>query len=267
MYFMKLRKTLLLSLSVLTASLFFLASCDKSGTTSDRARMQVYLTDDPGDYEAVYIDVQDVRINTTTDAETGWVSLGNVHRGTYNLLTLVNDKDTMLADAEIPKGRIEQIRLVLGNENYVKVDGKMIKLETPSAQQSGLKLNIHQDANEGVLYKLLLDFDVAKSVHQTGNGKYMLKPTIRTMLEAIGGSIRGYVTPNTVQTAVLAIQGTDTVASTYSLNGGYIIKGLNAGAYNLHFLPTDTSFKTQVKTGINVGVNNVTTVDTVRLQK
>jgi hypothetical protein len=264
---MNLRKTLL-GVAVLTSSLFLFSSCDKSDATSkDKARMQVYLTDDPGDYEAVYIDVQDVRINITTDSTIGWVSLGNVQRGSYNLLTLVNDKDTMLADAEIPTGRVEQIRLILGSENYVKVDGKMIKLETPSAQQSGLKLNIHQDVNEGVLYKLLLDFDVAKSVHKTGNGKYMLKPTIRTMLQAIGGSIKGYVTPDSLQTSVLAIQGTDTVASTYSLNGGYIIKGLNAGTYNLHFIPTDSTFKTQVKTGVVVNTNNVTTVDTVRLQK
>lgn len=52
----------------------------------------------------------------------------------------------------------------------------MIKLETPSAQQSALKLNIHQPIQEGMLYKLLLDFDVAKSIHKTGNGRCVLKP-------------------------------------------------------------------------------------------
>jgi acyl CoA:acetate/3-ketoacid CoA transferase alpha subunit len=84
-------------------------------------------------------------------------------------------------------------------------------------------------------------------------------------MQAVGGSIKGAVTPENVQTSVLAIQGTDTVASTYSLNGGYLIKGLNAGSYDLHFLPTDATLGTQVKTGVTVSTGNLTLVDTVRL--
>jgi hypothetical protein len=228
------------------------------------ARMQVSLTDAPGDYEALYIDVQDIKINTTSDSVSGWSSLENVRRGTYDLLELVNGRDTLLADAVIPAGRVQQIRLILGNENYVKIEGKMLKLETPSAQQSGLKLNIHQEVNEGITYKLLLDFNVAKSVHLTGNGKYMLKPTIRTVLQAMGGNIKGTVAPDNMHTAVLVLQGADTVASTYTSQGGYMIKGLNAGTYDLHFLPGDTSLLKQMKTGITVNTGVVTTVDTVR---
>jgi hypothetical protein len=224
----------------------------------------VYLTDDPGDYEEVLIDVQDILINHSANDDE-WVSLNNVKRGSYDLLELVNDRDTMLADAELNSGKIEQIRLVLGPNNYVKANGATFKLETPSAQQSGLKLNIHQEVNGDIIYKLLLDFDVAKSIHKTGNGKFMLKPVIRTILEAAGGSIKGYIKPDSVQTAVLAIQGQDTIASTFSLQGGYLIKGLNSGTYDILFLPSDTTYKKQVKTGINVKINQVTIVDTVQL--
>ncbi len=127
-------------------------------------------------------------------------------------------------------------------------------------------MNIHQDINEGVLYKLLLDFDAARSLHRTGNGKYMLQPVIRTSFQAIGGSIKGFVLPNTIQTSVFAIQGTDTVSGTFTLNGGYMIKGLNAGTYNLSFVPSDTpTHKVQIKPGIIVNTNTVTTIDTVRL--
>jgi hypothetical protein len=157
--------------------------------------------------------------------------------------------------------------LILGSENYVQLKDQAdkIKLETPSAQQSGLKLNVHQDITNGVLYTLLLDFDVAKSIHQTGNGKYMLKPTIRTVLNAVGGSIKGYVKPNSFQTSVLAIQGSDTVASTYSDNGNYLIKGLGAGSYDLHFIPTDTTYKKQIKPLVGVTTGSVTVVDTITL--
>jgi hypothetical protein len=265
MYFMKLAKALSLSL-LATVILFFACSKNESGS-SGKARFQVRLTDAPGEYAAVYIDVEDIKINYSNDTANGWQSLPNVHAGEYDLLKLTNDDDTLLADAELNTGRIEQIRLILGTENYVVLKGQTnrIKLETPSAQQSGLKLNIHQDINSGVLYTLLLDFDVAKSIHQTGNGKYMLKPTIRTVLNAVGGSIKGYVKPNNFQTLVLAIQGADTPASTYTNSGNYLIKGLPAGNYDLHFVPTDATYQKQIKPTIGVTVGNVTTVDTVTL--
>jgi hypothetical protein len=48
-------------------SLTVLNSCKKNSTNDGNARLQVYLTDAPGDYEAVYIDVKDVQINVTGD--------------------------------------------------------------------------------------------------------------------------------------------------------------------------------------------------------
>ena len=113
-----------------------------------------------------------------------------------------------------------------------------------------------------------LDFDVARSIVEAGNsGKYILKPVIRTVLTAVGGNIKGFVLPDTVQTAVLAISGTDTVASTYTSAGSYSIRGIDAGTYSLHYIPVDTLFKKFVKDGVTVALGQVTTVDTVRLQK
>ena len=253
-----------------TSIIFYACSRSDKNVNSNKARFQVALTDDPGNYEAVYIDVQDVKINLTADTSGGWQSLANVHTGQYDVLKLVNDDDTILADAEINPGTVEQIRLVLGPNNFVKINGQMIPLETPSAQQSGLKLNIHQTVEAGLLYKLLLDFDVAKSIVKTGNSKYILKPVIRTTLEAAGGSIKGYVKPFNFQTAVLVFRGpNDTVASTYSslINGGYLVRGLNAGSYSLHFMPTDTMhYRDTVISGVNVTTGMVTVVDTTRLR-
>ena len=250
--------------------LFYACSKNDKGVSDGKARFQVALTDDPGNYEAVFIDVQDVKINLSTDTANGWESLANVHSGQYDVLKLVNDDDTILADAEINPGRVEQIRLVLGPNNFVKINGQMIPLETPSAQQSGLKLNIHQDVSAGIMYKLLLDFDVAKSIVKTGNNKYILKPVIRTTLEAAGGSIKGYVKPFSFQTLVRVFRGpNDTVTSTYSslIDGGYLVRGLNAGGYSLHFMPTDTlHYRDTVLTGVNVTNGMVTVVDTMRLR-
>jgi len=262
---------LVISALILTlVSLTVLNSCKKDETSNGNARLQVYLTDDPGDYEAVYIDVKDVQINVTGDSSNGWQSLQNVNAAAYDLLKLVNDDDTLLADANIPSGRLHQMRLILGTENYVKIQGtsQLIKLETPSAQQSGLKLNIQQDVLDGILYTITLDFDVAKSIVKTGNNKYILKPTIRTILNAAGGSIKGVVMPKTFQSAVYAVQGVDTVASTFTdPDGGYLLRGLAAGTYGVFYKPSDITYKDSLRTNINVLVNTITKIDTTFLHQ
>ena len=262
---------LVISALILTlVSLTVLNSCKKDEASNGNARLQVYLTDDPGDYEAVYIDVKDVQINVTGDSSNGWQSLKNVNAAVYDVLKLVNDDDTLLADANIPSGKLHQMRLVLGTENYVKIEGtsQLIKLETPSAQQSGLKLNIQQDVQDGILYTITLDFDVAKSIVKTGNNKYILKPTIRTILNAAGGSIKGVVMPKTFQSAVYAVQGVDTVASTYTdSDGGYLLRGLAAGTYGVFYKPSDVTYKDSLRTNINVLVNTITKIDTTFLHQ
>ena len=110
-----------------------------------------------------------------------------------------------------------------------------------------------------------MDFDASRSIVKTGNGKYSLKPVIRTSLEAIGGSIKGFVLPNSVSTAVYAVQGTDTITGTYTNSGAFMLKGLNAGTYSLAFVPADASYQKQTVNNVNVTVNHVTTIDTVRL--
>jgi hypothetical protein len=222
-----------------------------------------------GDYEAVYIDVKDVMYNVSGDTVNGWQSLQGVNAGVYDLLKLVNDDDTLLANAEIPSGKLHQLRLVLGTENYVKIEGttQLIKLETPSAQQSGLKLNVQMDTYDGILYTILLDFDVARSIVKTGNNKYLLKPVIRTILNAVGGTIKGVVMPLDFQTAVYAVQGVDTVASTFTApNGGYLIKGLPAGTYDVYYNPASVNYYDSLRNNIPVQFSTVTKIDTTFLR-
>jgi hypothetical protein len=259
-------------LVTVVAFLFFSAliiSCSKNDA-SDRgqARFQVFLTDDPGDYEAVYIDIQDVQVNFTGNGDNGWQSLEGVNKGIYDLLTLADNSDTLLADADIPSGRVYQLRLVLGTESYVKVNGTMVKLNSPADQQAGLILKIQQYISGGILFKVILDFDALKSIVFVDSSNYNLKPSIRTVFEFVGGSIRGYVRPKDFRTSVYAIQGTDTVASTLTgQEGGYTIKGIAEGSYSLFFNPQDSTHKDSLINGLYVVNKAVTVVDTIFLRQ
>ncbi|HEU5146748.1 MAG TPA: DUF4382 domain-containing protein [Chryseosolibacter sp.] len=170
------KRCLLFSLTIL--GLTFL-SCE----SEKNARIEVWLTDAPGDYQEVNIDLQAVEVHSSeTDSEKGWQSV-EITPQVYDLLKLTNGTETLLGDLELPVGKLAQIRLKLGEDNTVKVDDQIHPLETPSAQQSGLKIQMHQNLAEGVTYKVLLDFDAAKSVIETGTGGYLLSPVITVTSE------------------------------------------------------------------------------------
>jgi hypothetical protein len=86
------------------------------------------------------------------------------------------------------------LRLILGTNNTVVIDGISYELKTPSGQISGYKIKMDPQPLElGGLYRLIIDFDVSVSVHETGNGKYMLKPVVRGYLEPVVGAIAGTI--------------------------------------------------------------------------
>ncbi len=249
-------------LNVLVICAFaFLTGCSKTDTNKN-AELQVMLTDAPADYDAVLIDIQDVQIHVSeNDAEGSWQSL-EVNKGVYNLLDFRNGMDTVLAAMELPAGTISQMRLVLGPNNQIETGGELHNLETPSAQQSGLKFNINATLTGGVLYKLWIDFDAAHSIVHKGNGGYLLKPVLRTYSEAISGAISGNVSPAEALPYIMAISGPDTLGTYAADNGSFRITGVPAGTWNVKFNPKDPFADTTIK-DINVVNGIVTQMDTV----
>lgn len=256
----------LLFSGVLLAIVLASASCSKSSSSKD-SKLTVYLTDDPANYDAVWIDIRDIQVNTTTDAESGWQSLSVLRPGIYNLLKFRNGLDTLLASEELPAGRISQIRLILGSDNSVVIGGVSYPLQTPSAQQSGLKLNVHAELVAGIEYKLWIDFDASRSIVTTGNGKYILKPVIRTYTKATSGAIKGIVLPAVSVNMIYAIQNTaDTIGAAKPEfgTGSFLISGLNRGSYRIS-IDADGVLNDKTINNVSVSTGVVTDIGTVQL--
>lgn len=241
---------------ILMAGILIL-SCSEESKTS---RLEIRLTDAPGDYEEVNIDIQEVRVHASEgEQNNGWQSL-DIDKGVYNLLDFTNGLDTLLGAVELPVGRISQVRLILGNNNTLKENGQLHDLSTPSAQQSGLKLNVQAVLTEGITYTILLDFDVARSILKTGNGSYKLKPVIRAITEATSGAIEGTVSIPQSTPAVYAIHNQDTVGTSFANDlGKFMIKGVPAGTYTLSFAPA-TGYLIEDIDGVVVTTGSVTKV-------
>jgi hypothetical protein len=155
--------------------------------------LTIKLTDSPSAYDAVNVEILSMRANF----EDGWVDLPLENPGVHNLLQFVNGNTLILiGDTALAPGVITELRLILGSNNSVIVDGESYDLQTPSGQSSGYKIKMDPQLLEpGGVYTIVIDFDVSESIHQTGNGKYMLKPVCRGYLETAIGAIAGVVVP------------------------------------------------------------------------
>lgn len=247
-----------------------LLSCDKDEARSDvPATFEVRLTDAPAPYEEVNVDIQSISIHINSDELSGWQERALDAPGAYNLLDFQNGLDTLLISETFPVGNISQIRLILGNDNTLVKDGVTYDLETPSAQQSGLKININADLNPGVAYKLWLDFDATRSIVEKGNGGYSLKPTLRAYSEATGGSLKGIVSPVEAEASVWAVLGTDSLMTYPNENGEFLIAGMMEGGDWKVLVDANeaTGYQDKIMENINIVSGEVTNLDTIALMK
>jgi hypothetical protein len=215
----------------LSLLVFMIPACNKDD--NEKAHLSVRMTDAPANYNAVMVDVQGVEVT----GDGGTIVMLNANKGIYNLLDFTNGLDTLIATGDLDAGTISQIRLILGDNNSVVVDNVVYHLTTPSADQSGLKLQIHQTFEAGVSYYVLLDFDANQSIVSKGNGEYQLKPVIRTINAAISGSIKGSISPISLGTTVTATSNGVVYSTVANLNGYFMIAGLPAGTYSITVTP------------------------------
>ncbi|TRZ46442.1 carbohydrate-binding protein [Robertkochia solimangrovi] len=240
----------------------------------ETANLRIHLTDAPGDYDAVYVDIQDVLVNYGAIEEGeeensgGWQSIGNIEAGVYNLLELTGGISVVLADNEVPAGKISQIRLLLGENNSVEIDGEMMDLDTPSAMQSGLKIKVNETLEPGYTYDFLLDFDVDKSivVEAGGSGKYNLHPVLYASTIATSGKIQGAITPFDFQVMASVVVGEETISAYTDENGIFVLNGVPAGTYDVLITPDPASgYNETIIEGVIVVNGDLTETDAVTL--
>jgi hypothetical protein len=214
-------------LPLLLAAVLLPVSCDDGGTGPEEgnATLSVYLTDAPGDVQAVWVELIGL---TAQGGEGGPVELLSEPTDLILLTDLVGTVQLLNRSSIFDPTTISQLRLVVGDAVlqskegtvYVKGDptlpagfeeATLGELQCPSCSQSGIKVKIPNDeieVEEGTA-ALVLDFVVSQSFgHKAGNsGKWVMHPVIHgtlvgdengdgEVLDDLGlaGSISGTVT-------------------------------------------------------------------------
>lgn len=254
-----------LSLLTVLIGVFAFTACN-TNSGSGTGTMKISLTDAPAAYDQVNIEIRQVLVNQDEDAEepdtngedndegeedNGWYSILDDSM-TVNLLDYQHGATLELGETELEAGQYNQVRLILGDNNTVVIDGETYFLNTPSAQQSGYKLLVNANVEEGQVYELVIDFDASQSIVETGNGNYILKPVLRTVDLEEEASISGTVLPVEAEPFVYAIVDQDTVGTQPDDEGNFKLVGLEDATYNVSFNPTNDAYADSLVEGIEL---------------
>lgn len=264
----------LMTLLAIPAMLLLYPGCRKDNNNAAHPNTQMYMRmmDAPSPYafSEVNVDVTGVEVNITSleNGQAAWYTL-NAHAGVYNLLDLANGMDVLIGDAYVPPGMITQVRLKLGPNNTVTdISGHTQALTIPSGNESGLKINVHEQLVSGSPFTMYLDFDAAQSIHQTGNGTYIMNPVLRGFVTMNTGTVIGSVSVIATGIAVKleSVSNPNVVYMSYATNnsGRFMLRGIAQGKYTLKAYAADTDIPVVVS-DVEVTEGNTTDVGLVVL--
>ena len=278
------------------ASVLFIA-CSKStssggGTTSGSGTQSIslFMTDGPGMYNHVYLDIKSISVLVDTSTNTRrhdgddwdrfgarngkpdssfvWDSLG-VKAGVYDLLQLRNGVDTLLATSNIAAGSVRLIRINLGTNNSVMKDSVTYPLQIPVGAPTYILVKLmgneweHFAVNSS---RLWIDFDIMRSIVFYNNTHYLF-PFIRTFIVSKTGSISGRILPEDALPEAVSIFGSsDTSYALPNREGNFKVRGLKDGTYRVHISAANGYRDTTINNVIISNASNVS-ISTVMLHK
>jgi Domain of unknown function (DUF4382) len=257
----------------LLAAALSLAACGGGGggiggTGSAEGTLRLAITDAPAcGYDAVNITIEKLRVHQSAgagDGDAGWSEIVLAPARRIDLLELRNGVLEELGQTSLPAGRYTQLRLVLAANgatapfanSVVPSGGSEAALSTPSAQQSGIKLNVDIEVAAGQVADFVLDFDACRSVVRAGNsGRYNLKPVISVIprLADAGMRVLGHVDRSVATSAThvsLQSGGVPVKTTTPDANGSFVLYPVPLGSYDL--VLTAAGRVTAVMTGVPV---------------
>lgn len=214
-------RKLSLILAIAAVFVFAFVACDKDND-GQTGRVLLSITDAPIDTDGitgVFITFTEIQYHISGN---NWASFPDFEGPrTFNLLDLTRGETDLLGDLELEAGKYTQLRFILDAPSYGQEppsnpgcylefeNGETQPLFVPSGAQTGYKAVGTFEVPANGTVEVTADFDVRRSVVKAGaSGKYILKPTIRLVVNDQSGTIKGNVfnIPDNTQIVVYAYE-------------------------------------------------------------
>jgi hypothetical protein len=124
--------------------------------------------------------------NTTEDggSQAGWMSVFHDDAGVHvDLMDASGARAAFLGEADLEAGDYQQIRITVKEAFGVNASGAQVPITVPSKT---LKFVRSFEVEGGMETRIVLDFDLERSLKQSGNGQWRLTPVIgKTFVEVL----------------------------------------------------------------------------------
>lgn len=271
--------------ALLAASIFVLATgCKKEdiapgdmNNPGEPGTFRVAMTDSPGDYEA--LDVEILKVEAYLDGQ-GWVSL-NDSAQMVSVLSLTNGVQTQLSAesrAQVQVGTYSMVRLTFGSNNTLDLNtaatlelggvnvsaNGLLSLAYSGEKQITIAIDEEVSAESGA--EVLIDFDVANSIVQSGN-QYFIQPALSVIHDAKTG-VRGHV-EGAASAMVSLSNESGEFHSAINAQGDFLVRGMEDGIYELSVMPGRIGESTEAMEpkkieGVVIASGEITSVGTIQ---
>ena len=289
---MKTNKLFLGLASLVLALAVFLTACTKNGVTASSGNLSVYLTDGPGEYDSVFIDITKVEVKVDNDSlhkhrdDHGkddddrddhekrkdsygeWVDI-SFTPAIIDILSLRNGVETKLGDANIAAGTVRKIRITLGSRNRVVKDSVSYPLELRNETNNLLYVKLydkHRQRRADSSTKVWVDFDIASSISEK-DGRFFLRPVLRPFCNDNFGEVEGKVLPLEAKAVVRITDGAGfNGVALPDRKGEFKLRGLETGTYTVTVEGIAPYLKETI-TNVSVTKGKETELKTITLKK
>lgn len=269
-------------------------ACNKSTSVENGPGIQqvnFMLTDGPGSYDNVFIEIKSLQIVIDTAKEgsrkrdtCNWDHIGShresrrdsglvwttipIKAGVYDILKFRNGLDTLFASANVPKGSVRLVRIEFGTNNSVVKDSVNYPLNlSPNLPNFiVIKLKGHEfEEFASRRHRIWLDFDVSRSIIEV-NGRFYLIPVMHTFVEKNTASVAGKVKPRDAKAVITLFNNTDTAYALPNKEGEFKMRGLKDGTYKL-FVKASNGYRDTTINNVVVVQPKTTSVGVIELKK
>ncbi|MFD1017174.1 DUF4382 domain-containing protein [Winogradskyella rapida] len=172
------------SVTLILVVLISFSSCSKEELNSDGelSGISVSLKSSSALTSEVYLEIEAVQVRTGKDAnsEASWVSLTDINAGTYNVSDLTDDLElTLVNESEMASGFIYEMRLVLGDNNFLNMNEVLVSLDVVGDKTPSNVVETEFMANR--FYDVIINLDLDEAISYDENTAMMtINPKLYT---------------------------------------------------------------------------------------